>query len=63
MSEAVSRGPMGEFLSRWIERTIFSLSTGIVTTTMVYRPDLVSGVVRGVMSIAVKGWKSGKQLS
>lgn len=54
---------MGEFLSRWIERTIFSLSTGIVTTTMVYRPDLVSGVVRGVMSIAVKGWKSGKQLS
>lgn len=28
------RGQTGEFLTRWLERLIFSLSTGVVTTAV-----------------------------
>lgn len=42
--------------SRWIEKSIFSFSTGIVMTSMIHRPDLVSGVVRGVLGKVTGDW-------
>lgn len=52
----LTRGKVGELLSRWIERSLFSVSGGIILATIVHRPDLVSGVVRGVMGKAVGDW-------
>lgn len=52
----LAHGRTGEFLSRWIERWIFALSTGTVIAATVHRPDLVSGVVRGVLAKAVGDW-------
>lgn len=57
-----SRGPTGEFLSRWIERWIFAISTGVTISATVHRPDLVSGVVRGVMGKAVGSWGVSKRI-
>lgn len=53
----LAQGRRGEFVSRWIERWIFAFATGITLTATVHRPDLVSGVVRGVMGKAVGDWK------
>lgn len=52
----LSVGARGELISRWIERFIFALSTGTVISATVHRPDLVSGVVRGIMGKAIGDW-------
>ncbi|GAA5876333.1 hypothetical protein JCM3774_003725 [Rhodotorula dairenensis] len=48
--------PIGQRVGIWLERAVFSLSSGVVLTAAVHRPDLVSGVVRGVTSFAVGSW-------
>lgn len=48
--------PLGQQVGMWLERLVFSLSSGAVLTAAVHRPDLVSGVVRGVTSFAVGSW-------
>ncbi|KAG0666124.1 hypothetical protein C6P46_005475 [Rhodotorula mucilaginosa] len=48
--------PLGQQVGTWLERLVFSLSSGAVLTAAVHRPDLVSGVVRGVTSFAVGSW-------
>lgn len=52
----LTRGKTGELLSTLIERSVFAISTGITLSAVVHRSDLVSGVVRGVLGQAVKGW-------
>ncbi|GAA5923218.1 uncharacterized protein JCM15063_003573 [Sporobolomyces koalae] len=52
----LTNGPTGEFLTKWLERIIFSTSAGTVIAATVHRPDLVSGVVSGVVGVAVKDW-------
>ena len=49
-------GKLGQFVTYYIERSIFAASTGTVIAAMVHRPDLVSGVVRGVAGLAVGDW-------
>ncbi|GAA5980618.1 hypothetical protein JCM10908_001710 [Rhodotorula pacifica] len=60
MDEAIpaslSSSPLGQQVGTWLERVVFSLSSGAVLTAAVHRPDLVSGVVRGVTSFAVGSW-------
>ncbi|GAA6001906.1 hypothetical protein JCM10207_002373 [Rhodosporidiobolus poonsookiae] len=53
---ALQRGKTGECLACWAERTVFALSSGTVIAAAVHRPDLISGVVRGVASFAVGRW-------
>ncbi|GAA5894236.1 hypothetical protein JCM5296_004691 [Sporobolomyces johnsonii] len=51
-----TQGKTGELLCRWLERAIFATSAGTVIAATVHRPDLVSGVVKGVVGVAVKDW-------
>ena len=53
---ALQDGILGAFISRWGERTLFAVSTGTVISATVHRPDLVSGVVRGILGLAVGDW-------
>ncbi|ORY73454.1 hypothetical protein BCR35DRAFT_354136 [Leucosporidium creatinivorum] len=66
MEELVPRfllhGKAADALARWAEKSIFALSTGTVVSAAVHRPDLVSGVVRGVVGYAVGDW-GGKGVS
>ncbi|KAL8283171.1 hypothetical protein RQP46_005949 [Phenoliferia psychrophenolica] len=52
----LTKGAAGDILSRWIERLVFAASTGTILSATVHRPDLVSGVVRGVFGTAVGDW-------
>ncbi|GAA5920778.1 hypothetical protein JCM1841_004187 [Sporobolomyces salmonicolor] len=54
--EIFTQGKTGELLCRWLERAIFATSAGTVIAATVHRPDLVSGVVKGVVGVAVKDW-------
>ncbi|SCV68785.1 BQ2448_906 [Microbotryum intermedium] len=62
--QVVQNGPMGAWLAKWGERSLFALSTGTVVSATVHRPDLVSGVVRGILGLAVGDWggKAVKQV-
>ncbi|SGY30618.1 BQ5605_C002g01170 [Microbotryum silenes-dioicae] len=62
--QVVQNGPMGVWLAKWGERALFALSTGTVVSATVHRPDLVSGVVRGILGLAVGDWdgKAVKQI-
>ncbi|GAA5995011.1 uncharacterized protein JCM10292_004486 [Rhodotorula paludigena] len=53
----------GELAALWTERLVFALSSGTVVSAAVHRPDLVSGVVRGVTGFAVGGWRKEAGLS
>ncbi|BGP36702.1 hypothetical protein JCM10449v2_000603 [Rhodotorula kratochvilovae] len=57
---SLGRSPTGAALARWAERAVFALASGTVVSASVHRPDLVSGVVRGVTGFAVKGWEGRK---
>ncbi|GAA5850225.1 hypothetical protein JCM8547_001049 [Rhodosporidiobolus lusitaniae] len=46
-------GKSGELLCAWLERVVVAVSSGTVLSAAVHRPDLISGVVRGVTSFAV----------
>ena len=46
----LSRGETGEFFTRWIERLIFSLSTGVVTTAVSLPSWLLSCCSEGLLS-------------
>ncbi|BGO96741.1 Para-aminobenzoate synthase, subunit I [Rhodotorula toruloides ATCC 204091] len=50
------RGRVGDTLSTLLERLVFSFSAGTVITAAVHRPELVSGVVKGVTGFAVGRW-------
>ncbi|KAK4054862.1 hypothetical protein OIV83_000786 [Microbotryomycetes sp. JL201] len=52
----LQNGKVGQFMTYYIERAVFAASTGTVIAAMVHRPDLVSGVVRGVAGLAVGNW-------
>jgi hypothetical protein len=55
---ALPRGRKGELIATWVERSLFALSTALVTTATIYQPELVSGVVRGVFKKAIgDDWK------
>ncbi|KAI5478287.1 integral membrane protein [Pseudohyphozyma bogoriensis] len=54
--EVMTHGRLGEFLSTWVERWLFAISSGVLTSTAVHRPELVSGVLRGAMKLAVGDW-------
>lgn len=58
----LAHGRTGDFLSRWIERSIFAVSTGTVIAATVHRPELISGVVRGVMGKAIGDWGGVKRV-
>ncbi|GAA5908340.1 uncharacterized protein JCM6883_004354 [Sporobolomyces salmoneus] len=57
----ITQGQTGEFLTKWLERIVFSTSAGTVIAATVHRPDLVSGVVKGVVGVAVKDWHGKKK--
>ncbi|GAA5887632.1 hypothetical protein JCM6882_001476 [Rhodosporidiobolus microsporus] len=62
---ALTQGKTGEFFCKWVERLVFAASSGTILSAAVHRPDLVSGIVGGVTSFAVRGWNrptSSKQL-
>lgn len=40
----------------WIEKLVFSTSTGIIMSCMIHKPILVSGVVRGVLGKVMGDW-------
>lgn len=50
------RGRVGDLLSTLLECLVFSFSAGTVITAAVHRPELVSGVVKGVTGFAVGRW-------
>ncbi|KAK4058092.1 hypothetical protein OIO90_000831 [Microbotryomycetes sp. JL221] len=52
----LQQGKLGQFVTYYIERAVFAASTGTVIAAMVHRPDLVSGVVRGIAGLAVGDW-------
>ncbi|KAM0793176.1 hypothetical protein ACM66B_000649 [Microbotryomycetes sp. NB124-2] len=52
----LQNGKLGQFMTYYIERAVFAASTGTVIAAMVHRPDLVSGVVRGVAGLAIGDW-------
>ncbi|GAA5958485.1 hypothetical protein JCM3765_007892 [Sporobolomyces pararoseus] len=57
----LTHGQTGEFLTKWLERVVFSTSAGTVIAATIHRPDLVSGVVKGVVGVAVKDWNGKKR--
>ena len=57
----LTRGQTGEFTTKWLERIVFSTSAGTVIAATIHRPDLVSGVVKGVVGVAVKDWNGKKR--
>ncbi|KAM0756416.1 para-aminobenzoate synthase, subunit I [Meredithblackwellia eburnea MCA 4105] len=57
----LTKGRAGDFLSKWLERIIFAASTGTVLSATVHRPDLVSGIMRGIMVTAVGDWGKPKK--
>lgn len=54
--KVMCHGHRGLFMSKWAERVIFAVSTGVTLSATVHRPDLVSGVMHGIMSAAVGKW-------
>ncbi|GAA5835178.1 hypothetical protein JCM11251_006636 [Rhodosporidiobolus azoricus] len=64
--QKLTQGKMGEVFCRWVERAVFATSSGTIISAAVHRPDLVSGIVSGVTSFAVRGWHrptGGKTIS
>ncbi|GAA97726.1 uncharacterized protein L969DRAFT_20467 [Mixia osmundae IAM 14324] len=56
LPEWLFSGKTGQLVSKYSERSIFALSTGVVTAAAVHRPALLRGLMRGVLRYLVGDW-------